>query len=603
MCSRIFSFPDKNISMKTITILLFSVLLLSDVYSQSFTKMTSAAPSLDGGASRSVNWVDYDNDGLLDLFVSRGPSAGATPYLYHNDGNGVFTKITTGPISTASMKADGSSWGDFNNDGFVDLCVATWWNQIDFLFQNNGSGNFTFLNSNPISSSAAYSETCTWGDYNNDGLIDLYVTNSAAASKNFLYKNLGSANFQKIDTGIVVTEVDSSRGANWIDADNDGDLDLFVCHENNNINSFYRNDGAGVFVKVTTTALTQTQGNWWSASWGDYDNDGDFDAFLANFEHKNALYKNNGNWSFTSVTNDTIVNENGYHAITGWGDFDNDGDLDMFITQAYGGSSLNNKLYKNMKMESGTATFQKVTASPLTSDGGYTYGFAWGDYDRDGDLDIMCAKTYQENELNALFRNDNSNGNKWAEFKLQGVTTNRSAIGTKIRVKATINGQSVWQSRVVSGQEGYCTQNLEQHFGLGNATVIDSVKIEWQSGSTSVYTNVAVNKFYKAIEGQSNLVGVSNNNSVQPNEYKLNQNFPNPFNPATTISFTLPKKDFASIRIYDSLGKEVSSLINEVKQAGYYEINFNASELSSGVYFYKLITSGYSETKNMVLIK
>ena len=101
--------------MKTITILLFSVLLLSDVYSQSFTKMTSAAPSLDGGASRSVNWVDYDNDGLLDLFVSRGPSAGATPYLYHNDGNGVFTKITSGPISTASMKADGSSWGDFNN--------------------------------------------------------------------------------------------------------------------------------------------------------------------------------------------------------------------------------------------------------------------------------------------------------------------------------------------------------------------------------------------------------------------------------------------------------------------------------------------------------
>jgi len=587
--------------MKTLAILFF--LFLSNSYSQTFTKMTSAAPSQDGGASRSANWIDYDNDGKLDLFVSRGPSAGATPYLYHNEGNGVFTKIITGPVATALMKADGSSWGDFDNDGNVDLCVATWWNQIDFLFQNNGGGNFSFLNTNPISSVAAYSETCTWGDYNNDGLIDLYVTNSNGAAKNFLYKNLGASNFQKIDTGIVVTEVDSSRGANWIDADDDGDLDLFVCHENNNVNSFYRNDGAGIFTKVTTTPLTQYQGNWWSASWGDYDNDGDFDAFLANFEGKNHLYKNNGSWSFTSVTNDTIVNEAGNNAITGWGDYDNDGDLDMFVSQAYGSTSLNNKLYKNMKMESGIASFQKVAAGNLTSDGGFTYGFAWGDYDRDGDLDIFCAKTFNENELNALFRNDNANGNKWAEFRLQGVATNRSAIGTKIRVKATINGQSVWQSRVVSGQEGYCTQNLEQHFGLGNASIIDSVKIEWQSGNINVFTNVEVNKFYKAIEGQANLVGVSENNITSPAEYKLNQNFPNPFNPATKISFTLPKKDFASLKIYNSLGKEVNSLINEVKQAGYHEINFDGANLSSGVYFYKLITPNYSETKNMILLK
>jgi len=583
---------------------LLFLLLTSTAFSQSFTKMTALAPSQDGGASRSVNWIDYDNDGLLDLFVSRGPSAGATAYLYHNDGNGIFTKITTGPVVTTPMKADGSSWGDFNNDGFVDLCVATWWNQIDFLYQNSGSGNFNFLNTNPISGTAAYSETCSWGDYNNDGLIDLYVTNSAAASKNFLYKNLGSSNFQKIDTGVVVTEVDSSRGANWIDADNDGDLDLFVCHENHNVNSFYRNDGTGVFSKVTTTALTQVQGDWWSASWGDYDNDGDFDAFLSNWGGKNALYINNGNWNFTSVTGDTIVNETGSNAITGWGDFDNDGDLDMYISQAYGGSSTNNKLYKNMKMETGTASFQKVSGGALTSDGGYTYGFAWGDYDRDGDLDVMNAKTFSENELNALFKNDNSNGNKWAEFRLQGVTTNRSAIGSKIRVKATINGQSVWQSRDVSGQAGYCTQNLEQHFGLGNATVIDSVKIEWQSGAVSHYTNIQPNKFYKAIEGQSTLVGISSNvNTVQPGEYKLNQNFPNPFNPATVISFTLPKKEFTSISVYNSLGREVNTILNSEMKAGYHEVTFNAGELSSGVYFYKLNTESFSETKSMMLLK
>lgn len=589
--------------MKTISILLLSLFLFSDVYSQTFTKMTSSAPSLDGGASRSANWIDYDNDGLLDLFVSRGPSAGATPYLYHNDGNGVFTKITTGPLATTPMKADGSSWGDFNNDGYPDLCVATWYNQIDFLFQNNGSGNFSFLNTSPISTNTGYSETCSWGDYNNDGLLDLYVTNSAAASKNYLYKNLGSGSFAKIDTGLVVNEVDSSRGACWVDIDNDKDVDLFICNENQNINSLFRNDGNGVFTKITNTALTQTRGDWWSASWGDYDNDGRLDVFISNWGGNNALYKNNGNWNFAHIGNDTISNEAGMNAITGWGDMDNDGDLDMYVSQSYGSVPRNNLMYKNMKMETGTASFQRIDAGAVTNDGGWTYGFAWGDYDRDGDLDIFCAKTFNENELNGLFRNDNSNGNKWVEFKCEGVTTNRSAIGTKIKLKATINGQSVWQMREIDGQNGYCTQTLEQHFGLGNAAVIDSLKIEWQSGNTNVYTNVAVNKFYKAIEGQSNLVGVSNNTSIQPKEFKLNQNFPNPFNPATTISFTLPKKDFAAIKIYDSTGKEVSSLINEVKPAGYYEVSFNGSELSSGVYFYKLITSNYTETKNMILLK
>lgn len=586
--------------------LVLAVLLIAQtqIFSQSFTKMITAAPSLDGGANRSANWIDYDNDGMLDLFVSRGPSNGATPYLYHNEGNGVFTKITTGPIITAIMKADGSSWGDFNNDGNIDLCVATWWNQIDFLFQNNGSGNFSFLNTNLISSFVGYSETCSWGDYNNDGLLDLFVTNSAGTShKNFLYKNLGSGSFQKQDTGIVVSETGSSRGVTWVDIDNDGDLDLFICNEEGQINFVYRNNGNGSFTKITTTELTQIGGNWWSASWGDFDNDGLLDVFISNWGGKNILYKNNGNWNFTAVKGDTIVNESGQNAITGWGDFDNDGDLDMYVSQSYGSGAHNNLLYKNMKMETGTASFTRVNGSAVTNDSGWTYGFAWGDYDRDGDLDIFCAKTFNENESNALFRNDNNNGNKWVEFKCEGVTTNRSAIGTKIKVKAAINGQSVWQMREIDGQSGYCTQTLEQHFGLGNAVVIDSIKIEWQSGNTNVFTNIAANKFYKAVEGQSNLVGISNNNLVKPDEYKLNQNFPNPFNPATKISFTLPKKNFASIKIYNSIGKEISTLINEVKPAGYYEVSFDGTNLSSGVYFYKLITEDFFETKNMVLLK
>ncbi|CAN5591386.1 hypothetical protein BH10BAC5_BH10BAC5_07110 [soil metagenome] len=595
------------------TLVLSSLFLISIIsYSQSFTKITNQPPSQDSLASRSANWIDYDNDGLLDLFVSNGPSSGAFPFLYHNDGNGIFSRITTTPINLISMKADGSSWGDYNNDGFNDLCVVTWYNQNDFLFQNNGAGNFTFQNSNIISNSPGYSETCSWGDYNNDGLLDLMVTNSAGTGhRNFLYKNIGGGNFQKQDTGIVVSETGSSRGISWIDIDNDGDLDLFICNEEGQTNFLYKNNGDGSFTKITNTPLTQTGGNWWSASWGDYNNDGYPDVFMANWGGKNALYKNNGNWNFTVVLNDTIVGDIGQNAITGWGDFDNDGDLDMYVTQSYGTGPHDNILYKNMKIETGTASFQRVNAGEVTSDGGWTYGFSWGDYDRDGDLDIFCAKTFQtvgvENEKNALFRNNNSNGNKWIEFKTVGMTSNKSGIGAKIKVKAIINGQTVWQVREVDGQSGYCTQNLEQHFGLGNATIIDSVRIEWPSGMVDNYSNVTVNKFYKAVEGQTSLVGINDNGSVVKN-FTLYQNYPNPFNPETKISFELQSNANVSIRVYNSAGILIKDLLKENKPAGFHEVSFNAKDLASGIYFYKLEgVSGdgkaFSDEKKMALVK
>ena len=596
-----------------LTLLLASLSLFNiSAYSQTFTKITNQPPTQDSLASRSVNWIDYDNDGLLDLFVSNGPSSGAFPFLYHNDGSGNFSRITGTPINLISMKADGSSWGDYNNDGFPDLCVVTWYNQNDFLFQNNGSGNFAFQNTNVISSTPGYSETCSWGDYNNDGLLDLMVSNSAGTNhKNYLYKNIGGGTFQKQDTGIVVTESGSSRGISWIDIDNDGDLDLFICNEAGETNFLYRNNGNGSFTKITNTPLTQTGGNWWSASWGDYNNDGYPDVFMSNWGGKNALFKNNGNWNFTEILNDTIVGDIGQNSITGWGDFDNDGDLDMYVSRSYGTGPLDNILYKNMKMETGTASFQRVNAGPLTSDGGWTYGFSWGDYDRDGDLDIFCAKTFNpgtgENEKNALFRNDNSNGNKWLEFKTVGMTSNKSGIGTKIKVKATINGNSVWQLREVDGQNGYCTQNLEQHFGLGNAAIADSIRIEWPSGSVDIYKNIPLNKFYKAIEGQSSLVGISDI-GTEVKSFTLNQNYPNPFNPETKISFELKTNSNVSLKVFNSAGILIKDLLNGNKPAGFHEVTFNAKDIASGIYFYKLEGisidgKSFSDEKKMALIK
>jgi hypothetical protein len=583
------------------------------IQAQDFAKVPPSVIEFDSAASRSVNWIDYDNDNDVDLFITTGKQGGDDNMLYRND-NGIFVRIFDQPIVNDSLPSDGSSWGDFNNDGLTDLCVVNWYNKPALLYTNNGGGNFTFNSSSPVSNQNGYSETCTWGDYDNDGLIDLFITNSAGSNhRNYLYRNTGNGNFLRVDTGIVVSEIGRSRGANWVDIDNDRDLDLFVCRELNQNEYLYRNNGNGYFTKITDSPLTTNAGESWSGSWGDYDNDGDLDVFVTNSGNQNNfLYRNEGNFNFTKITNDPIVSEPGYNAVSGWGDYDNDGDLDMFITQAYVGPSFTqkavNKLYKNLLMETGSASFQKITAGEIVSDSGYSYGFAWGDYDNDGDLDVAVANTFDENQKSALYKNELSNGNKWISVTCKGTSTNRSAIGTKVRVKAIINGSSVWQLQSVDGQSGYCGQNLMLHFGLGNTTVIDSIKVEWPAGGDQYFTNIPVNQSVTIIENGT-LISVGENTIEQPQEFKLHQNFPNPFNPTTVINYELTSFSGVELKVYDILGNEVETLVNELKQPGIHSVIFNGSSYPSGVYYYRLdvrtskVVESFSESKKMIMLK
>lgn len=580
---------------------------------QDFAKVSPSVIDFESAASRSVNWIDYDNDNDLDLFITTGKQGGDDNLLYRND-NGIFVRIYDQPIVNDSLPSDGSSWGDFNNDGLPDLCVVNWYNKPALLYTNNGGGNFTFKSASPVTNQNGYSETCTWGDYDNDGLIDLFITNSAGTNhRNYLYRNTGNGNFLRVDTGIVVSEIGRSRGANWVDIDNDRDLDLFVCREINQNEYLYRNNGNGYFTKITDSPLTTNAGESWSGSWGDYDNDGDLDVFVTNSGNQNNfLYRNEGDFNFTKITNDPIVSEPGYNAVSGWGDYDNDGDLDMFITQAYVGPSFTqkavNKLYKNLLMESGSASFQKITAGEIVSDSGYSYGFAWGDYDNDGDLDVAVANTFDENQKNALYKNELSNGNKWISITCKGTSTNRSAIGTKVRVKATINGNSVWQLQEVDGQSGYCGQNLMLHFGLGNSNVIDSIKVEWPAGGDQYFTNVTVNQSVTIIENGT-LISVGENTIEQPQDFKLHQNFPNPFNPSTVINYELTSFSNVELKVYDILGNEVETLVNDLKQPGIHSVSFNGSSYPSGVYYYRLDVrnsegvASSSESKKMIMLK
>ncbi len=208
-----------------------------------------------------------------------------------------------------------------------------------------------------------------------------------------------------------------------------------------------------------------------------------------------------------------------------------------------------------------------------------------------------------------LFRNDLNNGNKWVNIKCIGGgpannLSNKSAIGTKVKAKATINGVSVWQYREVLAQNSFNSMNmLNVHFGFGNAPVIDSLIIIWPRGLREVFTNVTLNTFYNATEGQGIVSGISHGSNVVPDKFKLYQNYPNPFNPSTTIRYSIPNTQFTLLKVYNVLGKEIATLVNEKKPAGSYEVTFDNEGVSSGIYFYTLSAGNFSETKRMIFLK
>lgn len=576
----------------------YAIVLCSSTAQINFTKITDAEPVKKLGDWRSVNWVDYNNDGWLDLFISQGPQGGANNALFKNNKNGTFSTIANDPIVSDGTPSDGATWGDFDNDGAIDAFVVNWYGVNNLLYKNNGNGSFTQNTTSIVATDGGYSETAAWGDYDNDGFLDLYVSNSDGNFRNFLYHNERNGTFTKITTGAWVTDAFATRSVNWIDIDGDGDSDLFVTNENNQHENLYRNDGAGAFTKITTGALVTNGGNTMSSSWGDYDNDGDFDVFLANDRSGNALFSNDGRGNFTPVT--STANGTGNSFGTQWGDLDNDGDLDLVVTNAFRTSQWKNYVYLN----DGLGNFTKVTTGSLVEDLGWNYGVALGDYDKDGDLDVAMAGCYDGSDYNRLYRNE-AQGYKWVQLKLTGTTTNKSAIGSKVRVKATINGRSVWQLREVSAQSGYCSQNqLDVHFGLNNAMTIDSVVVEWQSGRIDKFAYITPNRFYTLTEGNS-LTTALNDPTDTPSVIAAFSASPNPSKDVVTVQFDMLQREAVDMSLYDMSGKRLNILVKDTLEKGKQAFTIRKSQLglSNGTYQLVLKTSHQTLTQQIVIVE
>src|ERR1041385_4511513 len=438
---------------------------------QTLTSVTDSTNPIvtDSYESGGGSWVDVNRDGYLDLFVAHGNLSNQNNSLYLNDRHGGYIKVRTGAINNDGGSSIGSTWGDFNNDGKSDCFVTNRANFGNFLYLGNGDSTFTKISTGSVVTDRANSNSSSWVDLDGDGLLDLYVVNFQG--NDYFYHNNGAPNFDftRIDSILPAGDGGNCSIAGiWADMNNDRRPDLFVGNAGSQNDALYINNGNFQFTRVVISDGKSTLG----ASWGDYDNDGNPDLVVANYSNGgNILYHNSGppSYSLDPVAGSAISANAGNCVGTAWGDYNNDGYLDLFI----GNDGSTSFLYLNDGPPN--YTFTRIsTGDPVTRIGN-SFGCVWVDYDDDGFLDLFVANRL--NEHNFLYHNG-GNLNHWIEFNLSGTASNRTAIGAKVMIKATINGSSFWQLREVPAQTGYNSQNLTLHFGLGDAVSVDSIRVE-----------------------------------------------------------------------------------------------------------------------------
>jgi hypothetical protein len=308
------------------------------------------------------------------------------------DPNISFEETEIAGLTTVAGDNWSASWGDYNNDGYDDLFITDYsLAKSNSLFKNNGDKTFTEITTGNVATDLASSLASSWADYDNDGDLDLFVANNVG-SYNFLYNNNGDGSFTKVTEGHIASYDGYSHGATWADYDSDGYLDLFVSDfMPSRVNLLYRNLGDGTFELITSGDIIKVTGHSIGSSWADVDNDGDPDLFVPNAGEKNFFFRNI-NGELTLEPSSALAQQESSSTGGSWGDYDNDGDLDLFVANA---SNVPNQLFIN----DGSGNFTN-SSTIVGNESKNTHGSTWTDFDNDGDIDLFTTNDgFQSNQF------------------------------------------------------------------------------------------------------------------------------------------------------------------------------------------------------------
>ncbi|MEO0338033.1 MAG: FG-GAP-like repeat-containing protein [Bacteroidota bacterium] len=547
--------------------------------------------------SRSVNFADFNQDGWIDLLITNGLNGGQADLLYLNDGNGLLQPISNIDFSTYKQASVGAVIGDVNNDSWPDAIISSWYGEPDNLYINDGHGFLEYDQPTGFTP-GSFGEAATLGDVNGDGLLDVYITQSTSSSQNILYQNLGNNNWTRLLDHPLAAEKKAGRSASFGDFNNDGRMDLFVTNESNQPNDLFYGQADGGFEKLNRGSIVIRGRSSMTASWGDIDNDGDFDVFIGNsgffVGEKNQLYRNFGS-SFGEVVDGPLFDSNGCTFGSAFGDYDNDGDLDLVVTNGFCNGNMQNQLFENQ----GDGSFKDVSELLVDNGSICSYGVAWADIDNDGFLDLVVANCKNSEEDSERFNRlsmNLGNNNHWLQLNLVAVSANRDAIGAKVRLKANIDGQAIWQTREIRSQSGYAGQNGNRlHFGLGDAQKVDSLIIIWPQGNIEFFENLEVDQIRTLKEGLSTSI---RNPSRLLGKLQLIKNPILSGADSLQVTWTLNAGNLPkALTIVDALGRVVNSTkIKETSNAEVLQLKLN-----TGIYFVVLETSEGKITQRLLV--
>ncbi len=495
-------------------------------------------------------------------------------------------------------------WGDLDNDGDLDLFAGTW-QRGNRLFLNNGNKTFQEVTQQAGLALKASTVHAVMADVDNDGFLDIYIAVNEEGNK--LYKNNGNGTFTDIAVESGAVYNGRAMGAGFFDYDKDGDVDLYLVHDFGQANHLYQNDGTGHFVNVAEQAGVNRAGDGMGVDFGDYNNDGWLDIYITQM-NGNLMYRNNGDGTFANVTVAAGVVGGGMS----WGvnslDCDNDGWLDIFVANESQFWQFLPTIYPNMLFwNKGDGTFLEVAKQAGSATIFDSFGSATLDFNNDGWVDIAVANKTASPTDNEFLKNLGG-PNHWLKLHLEGTVSNRSAIGARAEAFA-----GDWR-RVdeVRAGSGYNSQNsLTLAFGLGQRDKIDSLLVYWPSGMTEKYFDVLSNQKIKIVEGQGIVTAVQESETLPtlPQQFALLQNYPNPFNPMTMISFELPRESQVVLSIHNVRGQKILELLNKTMPAGSHKIAWQGADrfgkpLPSGLYLSRLTIAGQAAfIRKMLLIR
>jgi enediyne biosynthesis protein E4 len=501
--------------------------------------------SMSGG----VALVDFDRDGLLDVYLVNSPTVatagdarGARSELWRNRGDGTFIDVTDKAGVGYPGWGMGVAVGDFDNDGWNDLYVTCYGKNR--LYRNNGDGTFSDLTDKAAVGDPRWSAGAAFADYDVDGWLDLFVANyvdirlgalpefgkgkycefhgipvqcgprGLPGSGDSLYRNTGNGTFADVSTRAGVSDPAGrfGMGVAWSDFDGDGRPDFFVANDTGP-NFMYKNNGDGTFTDVgleSGTAFSEdgkAQASMGVAI-GDYNHTGRWSILVTNFSDEyNALYRHEKAFLFSDVS---FASQTAKASLpfVGWGthffDYDNDGWLDLLVVNGHvypqverAGLATSYRQRKLLYRSNRNGTFAETTstAGSAMMEPAVSRGSAAGDLDNDGDLDIVI------NNLDGaptVLRNDGGNAHNFLSVDLVGRASNRSAIGAVVTVRA---GDLVQRAERRSGGSYLSHNDMRLHFGLEGRTTIDSVDVLWPTGTVQRFTGVRANSFIKIVEG------------------------------------------------------------------------------------------------------